>query len=118
MPQPPLVSSAAAIPALDGHTVTVQGIYTEVDVRQRHPRDRRPPTLLGHVALVLSDGRRVYLEPSWSETALRPAAERSALRDRPVRATGTLHARMPEPEVPVASLTAPCLSSVTSLEPQ
>lgn len=114
----PLVSHADEIPSLDGQTVVLKGTYTEVDVRKRHPRDTRPPNLLGHVALVLSDGRSVYLEPIWSNKALRPETERQTWRDQPVRVTGTLHARMPEPEVPVASLVAPCLSPVTTIEAQ
>ena len=116
--RPTLLTTADAVPALDGQRVTVLGTYTEVDVSRRHPRDTRPPRLLGHVAVVLSDGRKVYLEPSWSPEALRSEEERAAWRDKPVRVTGTLHARMPEPEVPVASLTAPCLSPVVSLEPK
>ena len=114
----PLVLTADAIPGLDGQTVTVIGTYTEVDVRKRHPRDTRPPVLQGHVGLILADGRTVYLEPMWSDQALRSEPEREAWRDRPVRVTGTLHARMPEPEVPVASIQAPCLSPVTSIAPQ
>ncbi len=116
--RPTPLTTAEALSDVDGQTVTVLGTYTEVDVGKRHPRDTRPPRLLGHVAVVLSDGRRIYLEPTWSPQALRSAAERDAWRDKPVRVTGTLHTRMPEPEVPVATLTAPCLSPVVSLEPK
>ena len=111
----PTVFIADEIPALDGQKVTVHGTYTQVDVRQRAPRDTRPPQLDGHVALVLADGRRIYLEPSWSAVALRPAEERARLDGKAVEVVGLLHATMPEPEIPVARLTAPCILAVESM---
>lgn len=110
------VTTGPQIAPLDGQNAVVEGVYTEVDVRRRHPRDTRPPELKGHVALVLTDGRKVFLEPTWSDNALRPDAERDRWRGQTVRVHGTLHARMPEPEIPVASLTAPCLSPVGEIE--
>ena len=111
-----VVTAHDQIAALDGQTVTVHGTYTPVEVRRRHPRDTRPPDLQGHVALVLEDGRKVFLEPVWSPDALRPDPERAQLTGVAVAVTGTLHATMPEPEVPVASLTAACLSPVATVE--
>ncbi len=111
-----VVTTHDQIAPLDGQTVTVHGTYTPVEVRRRHPRDTRPPDLQGHVALVLDDGRKVFLEPVWSESALRPDDERARLTGQAVAVTGTLHATMPEPEVPVATLTAACLSPVTGVE--
>jgi len=111
-----VVTTHDQIAALDGQTVTVHGTYTQVEARRRHPRDTRPPDLQGHVALVLDDGRKVFLEPIWSPDALRPDDERARLTGQPVAVTGTLHATMPEPEVPVATLTAACLTPVTAVE--
>lgn len=111
----PPVTTHDQIAALDGQTATVVGTYTQVDVRRRHPRDTRPPQLAGHVALTLADGRKVYLEPIWSEAALRPEDERARFDGQTVAVTGTLHATMPEPEIPVATLTAATLTGITAV---
>lgn len=112
------VTAHAQIAALDGRSVVVVGTYTQVEVKRRHPRDTRPPEYVGHVALVLEDGRKIFVEPVWSDDAIRSEKERAELDGKPVAAHGVLHATMPEPEIPVAMPTAACLSAITAIAAQ
>jgi hypothetical protein len=117
LPPPAPISEGPAeswddVAAHAGGPAVVRGIYTLVDVQKRPVAE---PKLLGHVALKLADGTSVFLEPMWSNAAIRPEAERQAFAGKMVDASGTLHAETPEPPVPMAMIVAPCLSPVEDI---
>ena len=95
-----------------GQRCTLLGTYEQVDVRFRKSD---PPVYAGHAAVRLSDGTRVMLEPSWSPTAIRPAAERERFSGQVVAVTGQLHARAPAPAQEVAQLIGPCMSPIEAI---
>jgi hypothetical protein len=96
-----------------GKRGAVVGVYRQVDVRQAA---EGAPQYDGHAAVELDGGGRVFLEPTWSEEALRPAEEIERCDGRRVRASGVVHARAPEPPEPVAAIIDPCLHPVEAVE--
>lgn len=91
----------------------MHGVYVELDLRRR---PTPPPEYVGRAGLQLEDGAIVLLEPSWSNTGIRPAEERRRLAGRRVEAVGILHAEPIQPPKPVAFVHYPCLSPVESIE--
>ena len=108
----PVVTSGEDVKPHVSTYVTVEGVYEQQDVRMRPPTPE--PLYEGHVALVLSDGARVYLYPQQQPEARRSEEERERLEHRTVRATGLLFARNPGPG---AAIDAPCLADISSIEP-
>ena len=108
----PSVKTTEEIAAHDGKDVIVHGRYRQLDVR----RKQKPPAVYrGQVAIELSDGQFVLLEPSWSNDALRSMDERQQFDNKTVTVRGVLHARAPEAPDPVAALISPCLCSVRDI---
>jgi hypothetical protein len=91
---------------------TVIGTYEELDMRMK---PKPPPLHLGHVGIRRDDGSLVFLEPPWSKQAIRAPDERRTLAGKRVAATGTFHARCPEPKEPMALPIGPCLSPVENV---
>lgn len=109
----PVVQSKTDIEANDNLEVTVIGTYRQIDIR----RKKLPPAeFRGHVAIELSDGHLVILEPSWSDASLRPQEERRKFNNKNVAITGCLHANAPPPPEPFAVLKMPCLSPIQKIE--
>ncbi len=109
----PVVQSKTDIDANDHLEVTVIGTYRQIDIR----RKKIPPAeFRGHVAIELSDGHLVILEPSWSDDSLRPQQERRKFDNKNVAITGYLYADAPPPPEPFAVLKMPCLSPVQKIE--
>ena len=108
----PVVASGDDVKPNVSTYVVVEGVYEQQDVRMRPPTPE--PLYEGHVALVLSDGARVYLYPQQQPEARRSAEERERLEHRKVRATGLLFAKNPGPG---AAIAAPCLADISSIEP-
>ena len=109
---PPVVASGADVKANVSTYVTVEGVYEQQDVRMRPPTPE--PLYEGHVALVLSDGTKVFLYPQQKPEALRSEDERARFDHQRVRATGLLYAKNPGPG---AVIDAPCLADVSTIEP-
>jgi hypothetical protein len=55
----------------------------------------------------------VFLEPMWSDDALRPAGELERLDGKRARAAGVVHAPAPEP---VAAIVSPCVHPVEAVD--
>ena len=108
------ISSLQEIQEVSGRRARLAGVYQQVDLRQK---PRPPAVFAGQVALVLDDGAAVYMEPSWSEVALRSSEERSQFEGRRVVVTGVVWAEMPEPPEPLAHVLGPCVSPVEKIEP-
>ncbi len=100
---------------LDGRRVAVVGTYVQMDARML---PEPPPEYEGHAAVRLADGGEVWLEPSWSDAAIRPAEERERFTGREVEVVGLLHAEAPEAPEPVAQIVSPCLSPVEEVRPR
>jgi hypothetical protein len=96
-----------------GSRGAVIGVYRQVDVRQNA---EGPPRHEGHAAVQLEDGIDVFLEPTWSDDALRPAEEIARCDGRQVRAVGTVWSSAPEPPEPVAAIVSPCLHPVEAVD--
>jgi hypothetical protein len=107
------VESAADIAENAGAVVTVIGTYREVDIRRKQTP---PPQFVGHVAIELSDGEQIMLEPSWSPDARRPEDERRRFAGKPVAVVGTLHETPPPAPDDAAALDMPCLSPVRAID--
>jgi hypothetical protein len=107
------VRSSADLEKASGGGGVVFGVYHQVDVRQAPTGD---PQFRGHAAVRLEDGEDVFLEPTWSDDALRPADEIERLDGKRVRAAGVVHAEAPEPPEPVAAIISPCLHPVESVD--
>ncbi|MGH9674009.1 MAG: hypothetical protein ACRD44_12580 [Bryobacteraceae bacterium] len=106
------VTTEADLKRNDGKECVVAGLYQETDIRLR---PKGAPQLIGYVAIILSDGTSIMLEPSWSEAAIRPEAERKAFAGRRVLVTGTVHMSAPKPAASVNYLVGPCISPVESV---
>jgi hypothetical protein len=99
-----VVTSASDVETHAGQRVHVEGTYRQQDVRMR-PVD--PATLhVGHVAIVLDDGTRVYLYPPEDPEARRPADEIAQFENRRVRVAGVLLPTIPSDNT---AIIAPCL---------
>jgi hypothetical protein len=107
------VRSADDLQRASGKRGAVIGVYRQVDVRQAA---ESTPQYDGHAAVELDGGARVFLEPTWSDDAVRPAEEIERCDGRRVRATGVVHARAPEPPEPVAAIIDPCVHPVEAVE--
>jgi hypothetical protein len=108
----PIVASGDDVRQHVSTYVVVEGVYEQQDVRMRPPTPE--PLYEGHVALILSDGARVYLYPQQKPEARRSEEERERLEHRTVHATGLLFATNPGPG---AAIDAPCLADISSIEP-
>jgi hypothetical protein len=107
------VRAADDLERASGRRGAVVGVYHQVDVRQVA---EGPPQYDGHAAIRLEDGVDVFLEPTWSDAALRPADEIERSDGKRVRAVGVVHARAPEPPEPVAAIVSPCVAPVEAVE--
>jgi hypothetical protein len=76
---------------------TIEGIYERYDPRKKRSH---PPKLTGHAGITLDDGRWVYLEPPWSEEAIRPKSEAAFDGKRVIVTAGELSEHMPSPPNP------------------
>jgi hypothetical protein len=111
---PALCTTRTECAARDGARVTVVGVYRaspdpEAVVASDAPRAAR---------LELEDGLGPFLEPYWSEHAVRSPAEIDRYLGRRVRVVGTYHGEMPKhpTDPPYASaMGGPCVE-VESLE--
>lgn len=109
------ISDSSRFEELDGTQVVVHGRYVQVDVRKRI-RDGGEPVYRGHTAVELTDRHRLHIEPTWSDAALRSAAEIAEFEGQLVVVTGTLHNYCPTPPEPMAAIISPCLTDVSSVE--
>ncbi len=107
------VRTWADLEKASGDRGVVVGVYHQADVRQAPAGD---PEFDGHAAVRLEDGIDVFLEPTWSEQALRPAEEIERCDGKRVRASGVVHAQAPEPPEPVAAIVSPCLHPVEAVD--
>ena len=107
--------TSARFEELDGQPVVAEGTYVQVDVRKRI-RDADDPVYHGHAAVKLSDDHRLFIEPTWSEHAIRSRDEIRRHEGQQVTVVGTLHNRCPTPPQPAAAIISPCLVNVTSLQ--
>lgn len=112
--EPPRCETLQDVQTLSGRQVLLVGTYQQVDMRMR---PKPPPLYQGHVAVVLSDGTQVLLEPSWSKAAIRSHEEREQYDGSRVEITGVIHARSPAPPEMMAYVTGPALSPVERIEP-
>ncbi len=101
----PTIRAYAELDRYDGEEVRLVGTYALVDVRMR---PIPPAQYAGHAAVQL-EGGQVFIEPTWSEAAIRPDVEQ-ALAGSPVRVGGRLHMKMPQPPEPIAMVSVPCVS--------
>ena len=107
----PVVTAQADVESNATRYVTVEGVYEQQDVRMMQVD---PDELFeGHVAIVLSDGERVYLYPQQDAEAIRAADERERFEHRRVRASGLL---LPTNPRDGAVITAPCLIEIKSID--
>lgn len=117
MPTPTLSAGNAVNTAADrdhknGTLVEVFGTYQVV-------ADGKDPgaAATDHVAIVLSDGTLIHLQPPWHPDAARPADERARLGGKAVVAKGLLFAECPPPSDGRAYAKVSCLySEVVLLE--
>ena len=94
-----------------GQTVYVEGVYEQEDVRMMQVN---PPTLLlGHVAVVLDDGCRVFLYPPAQQEARRSKQEIRRFEHKRVRVLGVIYPTIPQEG---AVQLAPCLVDIQSIE--
>lgn len=103
------VRTAEQLAQADGKRATLIGLYRRLDARQNQ---EPPPVYRGHALLVLSDGERVYLEPSWSDAAIRSAAEQASFDGQRVELTGIVHRDVPPPPQDVNYILGACISPV------
>lgn len=108
----PVVASGDDVRQHVSTYVTVEGVYEQQDVRMRPPTPE--PLYEGHVALVLDDGVKVYLELQQEPEARRSAEERERFEHQRVRATGLLFATNPGPGTVID---APLLADISAIEP-
>jgi hypothetical protein len=113
MAEVPRCETLRDIQTLSGSQVLLVGTYQQVDMRMRQ---KPPPLYQGHVAVRLSDGTQVLLEPSWSKAAIRSPEERERYDGSRVEVTGVIHARSPAPHEPAAHTTGPVLSPVEGIQ--
>jgi hypothetical protein len=113
MAEVPRCETQPDIQRLSGSRVLLVGTYQQVDMRMRQ---KPPPVYRGHVALKLSDGTLVLLEPGWSKAAIRSPEERERYDGKRVEVTGIIHARSPEPPEPAAHTIGPVLSPVEVIQ--
>lgn len=107
----PIVASQDDVELHAGGTAVVEGTYEQQDVRMMQAN---PDTLYkGHVAVVLSDGVRVFLHPPQEDEAVRDADEIERFEHRTVRASGLLLDGNPGEG---AVIDAPCLLDVETIE--
>lgn len=114
MAEVPRCETLRDVQRLSGGQVLLVGTYQQVDMRMR---PKPPPLYQGHVAVVLSDGTQVLLEPSWSKAAIRSPEEREQYDGRRVELTGVIHARSPAPPEMMAYVTGPVLSPIERVQP-
>ena len=109
---PPICTTLAGCNARDGARITVVGVY------------RYHPDLPGidysqaprAVRLVLDDGIGPFLDPFWSDRAVRPQSEIDACLGKRVRVTGRYHKDMPQnPDDPdfASAMGGPCIEVET-----
>jgi len=98
-----------------GKQVRVIGKYSQVDVRQR---PSPPPVYQGHVAIILADRAKVFLHPAWHPNAIRPAEEIARYNHKKVVVVGKMVPEAPESPEGAASLIAPCMLTIDSIELQ
>lgn len=109
----PIVRIGEDIEPHDQARVTVRGTYRLADVRKRQGGD---PVYHGHAVVELLDGQYVFLEPTWSEAAIRTEGEREQFVGTEVEAVGILHRFCPTPPTPAAAIISPCLTPVERVE--
>ena len=84
----------------------------------RKRKDDADPVYRGHVRLELADEHVVFVEPPWSDDAIRPSDEIGELEGKLVELRGTLHHRCPGPPgPPAAAIISPCVTEVTAVQP-
>jgi hypothetical protein len=108
----PVVTSGEEVRQNVSTYVVVEGVYEQQDVRMRPPTPE--PLYEGHVALVLDDGTKVYLNKQQDPEARRSAEERERFEHRRVRVTGLLFATNPGPGTVID---APLLADISAIEP-
>lgn len=97
----------------DGERIDVVGVYTVVDASPARKQDLSARV----VRLTLEDEPGPFLEPYWSERALRTSEEIARFDGRLVHVRGTFHSVQPSPSDPrAASMGGPCLEEVESVE--
>lgn len=115
MNAPPICTTLADCDARDGDRIAVIGVY------------RHDPDLPGFdysaapraVRIELDDGLGPFLEPFWSQRAIRPRAEIAQHLGKRVRVTGLYHKDMPRnPDDPpyASAMGGPCIE-VEAIEP-
>ena len=110
-----LVQFNRQIEPLDQREVRLRGIYRQADVRKR--ADDSNPVYRGHVLLELADEHVVFVEPPWSDEAIRPSSEIAEYEGQIVELRGTLHHRCPGPPPPAgAAIIAPCVTNVSAVQ--
>lgn len=111
-----LVQLGDQLEPMDAREVRLRGVYRQTDVRKRV--DDANPVYRGHVLLELADGHVVFVEPPWSDDAIRPTREIDEYEGQLVELRGTLHHRCPGPPAPAAAaIISPCVTGVASLQP-
>jgi len=101
-----------------GKQVRVIGKYSQVEVSQRPSPSPYPPVYKGHVAIILADRAEVFLHPTWYPNAIRPAEEIARYNHKKVVVVGKMVPEAPESPEGAASIIAPCMLTIDSIELQ
>jgi hypothetical protein len=96
-----------------GTLVRVIGKYRQVDVR--YIQDP-PPEYKGHVLIVLDDGGKIFFYPPWHSKAIRSSDEIAQFENKRVVVVGKILRRLPSYPRGSASIVAPCLVAIESIE--
>lgn len=95
-----------------GTLVRIVGKYKQVDVRYINV----PPIYEGHVKVVLDDGTGIFFYPPWHSKAIRTSEEIAQFENKRVVVVGKILPKIPPYPHYAASIVAPCLVTIESLE--
>lgn len=109
----PRVVDSSQFADFDGMPVVVEGIFVQADLRKR--KRGSDPVYSGHTAVQLQDEHLLYIEPTWSDAAIRPPNEIEAFEGQRVLVRGMLHDH-PTPPEPMAAMISPCLTDVVEVQ--
>jgi hypothetical protein len=108
----PTCTSVAACDARDGERITVTGVYRHYPDMPGIDYSASPRA----VRLTLDDGLGPFLDPFWSQRAIRSEAEIARHLGKRVRVTGRYHRTMPRnPDDPpqASAMGGPCIEVET-----
>jgi hypothetical protein len=110
-----VINDIGGIIATQGEVVRLEGIYIQNDVRMKMEN----PKVLhsGHVAILMSDGTKVYLYPPTHELATRETKEIKALENKKVYVDcmALPYIPMDSSEQQVCIESAPCIVKLNAI---